>query len=30
MIATVVVLVALVQAIQWVGQAISVAVDRKR
>lgn len=30
MIATVVVLVALVQAIQWVGQAISVAFDRKR
>ncbi|HON41568.1 MAG TPA: methionine ABC transporter permease [Bacillota bacterium] len=30
MIATVVVLVVFVQAIQWVGQAISVAVDRKR
>ncbi|HNU94640.1 MAG TPA: methionine ABC transporter permease [Bacillota bacterium] len=30
MIATVVVLIVLVQAIQWVGQAISVAVDRKR
>jgi len=30
MIATVVVLIVLVQSIQWVGQAISVAVDRKR
>ena len=30
MIATVVVLIALVQAIQWAGQAISTAVDRKR
>ena len=30
MIATVVVLVVFVPAIQWVGQAISVAVDRKR
>ncbi len=30
MIATVVVLVVLVQAIQWAGQAISMAVDRKR
>ena len=30
MIATVVVLIVLVQAIQWVGQAISTAVDRKR
>ena len=30
MIATVVVLIVLVQAIQWAGQAISTAVDRKR
>jgi len=30
MIATVVVLIALVQAIQWAGQAISTAVDRRR
>ena len=30
MIATVFVLIVLVQSIQWVGQAISVAVDRKR
>lgn len=30
MIATVVVLIVLVQTIQWVGQAISMAVDRKR